>query len=183
MDRTVPPAPHPQGDTNFASGNSQPVQPHGQASKAQASSPDSHTSALKTIEPAKNLASWRDYWPSISQQQTILTLLVLVLAVHGSVWVSSIPQGGMINIELVAGKPPEFLVDVNLAPWQELALLPGIGEKLAKRMVEARERLGGFRRAEDLLLVDQIGKAKLNGMKRHLKGFAPAGASQPPPSP
>ena len=53
--------------------------------------------------------------------------------------------------------PPEFSVDLNSADWTELALLPGIGEKLARRIVESREHDGRFARPEQLRRVRGIG--------------------------
>src|SRR5690349_16833025 len=49
------------------------------------------------------------------------------------------------------------LIDPNLAPWWELGVLPRVGESLARRIVEYRERVRirdgnarPFRRPEDL---------------------------------
>ena len=44
-------------------------------------------------------------------------------------------------------------VDLNRDPWPRLTLLEGIGETLARRIVEVRESLGGFRRIEEVLEV------------------------------
>lgn len=41
-------------------------------------------------------------------------------------------------------KPQQLIVEVNMADSVLLELLPGIGEKLASRIVRYRERLGGF---------------------------------------
>ena len=50
-------------------------------------------------------------------------------------------------------------VNVNRASPEELALLPGIGPKLAERIRLAREQRGAFSSCEDLLSVDGIGKS------------------------
>jgi competence ComEA-like helix-hairpin-helix protein len=52
-------------------------------------------------------------------------------------------------------------VDINSAEIEELTLLPGIGPRLALRIVEKRDELGHFAAAEALLEVDGIGPAKL----------------------
>ncbi len=55
-------------------------------------------------------------------------------------------------------------VDVNRASAAELALLPGVGPSLARRLVDARNRAGGFQRASDLLGVRGIGPKTLQKM-------------------
>jgi competence ComEA-like helix-hairpin-helix protein len=50
-----------------------------------------------------------------------------------------------------------FTVDVNQADWPELSLLPGIGEVVARRIVEYRKQHGPFEKVEDLLKVPGIG--------------------------
>lgn len=50
-----------------------------------------------------------------------------------------------------------FAVEINSVSWPELTCLPGIGEVLAKRIVDTRSRTGGFSRGEDLLVVRGIG--------------------------
>ena len=50
---------------------------------------------------------------------------------------------------------------VNTGDAQVLDRLPGVGEVISLRMIEMRETLGGFRLAEDLLLVKGIGEKTL----------------------
>jgi competence ComEA-like helix-hairpin-helix protein len=63
---------------------------------------------------------------------------------------------------------PRFQVEVNSAPWQEWTLLPGIGETTAKRIVEHRERVGGFARLDDLRRVRGIGPKTLERLRPYL---------------
>jgi competence ComEA-like helix-hairpin-helix protein len=53
------------------------------------------------------------------------------------------------------------LLDLNRAAAGDLVLLPGVGPKLAERIVAERSRRGGFTRAEQLLEVKGIGQATL----------------------
>ena len=56
-------------------------------------------------------------------------------------------------------------IDINRAePWL-LEALPGIGEILAKRIVDYRSANGPFQRIEDLLKVSGIGEAVFENMK------------------
>ena len=54
------------------------------------------------------------------------------------------------------------IIDINKADWEELATLPGIGEALARRIVEFRNKNGPFTSKEELLRVSGIGEKKLN---------------------
>lgn len=53
------------------------------------------------------------------------------------------------------------LLDLNTASREELMTLPGIGEKKAEDILALREKLGNFRRVEDLLQVPGIGETIL----------------------
>lgn len=60
---------------------------------------------------------------------------------------------------------PVFPIDLNKATVRELTLLPGIGEKTARRIVEKRAELGGYREVDELTEVKWIGKAKLEKIR------------------
>jgi competence ComEA-like helix-hairpin-helix protein len=49
-------------------------------------------------------------------------------------------------------------IDLNRAEWYELIILPGIGEKKARAIVEYRKRAGGFKTIEQLCGVNGIGE-------------------------
>ena len=58
-----------------------------------------------------------------------------------------------------------FVVELNSASKAELTNLPRVGEKLAERIIERREELGGFRSVDDLLGVKGIGEKTLDKMR------------------
>ncbi|NLB56399.1 MAG: hypothetical protein GX811_11665 [Lentisphaerae bacterium] len=67
-------------------------------------------------------------------------------------------------VEQVSTKPtPPDSLDLNTASMEELVLIPGIGNELAKRIINARP----FTSFEDLLNVDGIGKQRLKTIKEH----------------
>lgn len=57
------------------------------------------------------------------------------------------------------------VVDVNSATEAELVLLPGIGPSKARAILATRQRMGRFRRVEDLLRVRGIGRATLRRIR------------------
>ncbi|MBN2537122.1 helix-hairpin-helix domain-containing protein [candidate division WOR-3 bacterium] len=63
----------------------------------------------------------------------------------------------------------DIRVDLNTAEAWELELLPGIGPKLALRIIEYRDRHGPFRSPGDLLKVNGIGPKKLDAIRELVK--------------
>ena len=75
---------------------------------------------------------------------------------------------------------PTYRVNVNAADWVMLALVPGIGEVLAKRIVEAREARGGrFASLDDLQKVDGIGEKTLAKLRPYLFLAEPEADDEP----
>jgi competence protein ComEA len=57
---------------------------------------------------------------------------------------------------------------INAADPDALSAVPGIGLKLAYRIVEERDRRGGFKRVEELMTVSGIGPSLYKRIKPHL---------------
>jgi competence protein ComEA len=76
-------------------------------------------------------------------------------------------RGRQVDIDRAPALRHQFLLDINQADWPEWTLLPGIGETLARRIVESRTTQGRFRCHDDLLRVYGIGRQKLE----HLRPF------------
>jgi len=94
---------------------------------------------------------------------------VVVLCV-GVFFLSSIyANAGMKeNLGTMAGKAAsaaQQLLDINTATAEQLQQLPGIGEKIADRIVKYRKENGPFSKAEGLLNVEGIGEKKLEKIK------------------
>jgi competence protein ComEA len=51
-------------------------------------------------------------------------------------------------------------VNLNTAAAEELALLPGIGEVIARKIVEYREQNGPLRRPEEIIIIDGFSERK-----------------------
>lgn len=90
-------------------------------------------------------------------------------------------RGELIEIDRAAPLPLEFRVDLNHADWPELAQLPGIGETLARRIVDSREQEGPYLQAADLQRVRGIGPRTLQRLLPYLAPLDPNIVAQESP--
>ncbi len=60
---------------------------------------------------------------------------------------------------------PAAVVNINTATVDQLDALPGIGAKLAARIVDYRQKNGGFKKLEDLMNVQGIGEKNFLKLK------------------
>ena len=71
-------------------------------------------------------------------------------------------RGSAVNREPQSREPNGalVLVDLNLGSREELESLPGIGEKLAERIMSYRRLHGVFQQVDDIINVSGIGKMR-----------------------
>jgi competence protein ComEA len=96
----------------------------------------------------------------------------LIVAGLVAMAISAIYQGGLrgrlINIEKADKQAIQFQLDINRADWPEWSVLPGIGEMLAKRIVQSRQTDGPFRSLDDLQRVRGIGPKTMENIREYL---------------
>jgi len=61
-----------------------------------------------------------------------------------------------------------LVLNLNAATAEQLQRLPGVGPSLAKRIVDFREKKGGFKRIEELLAVPGISEKKWQTLRQYL---------------
>jgi competence protein ComEA len=70
------------------------------------------------------------------------------------------------------------VVNINTAPADLLERLPGVGPKTAARIIEYRQKNGGFKKVEELMNVRGIGEKAFLKMKAQLTVAAPKADQQ-----
>lgn len=78
----------------------------------------------------------------------VLALALAALVVPGMAAADSKPE-------------PSGRINVNTATVDQLSTLPGVGPKLAARIVEYRQKSGSFRSTQELMNVKGIGEKNL----------------------
>ena len=81
---------------------------------------------------------------------------------------------------MAAGKPaPTAKVNLNTASVEQLTALPGVGPKLAARIVEYRQKSGTFRSTQELMNVKGVGEKNYAKIEAWLSvGEAPKAAAK-----
>ena len=84
-----------------------------------------------------------------------------------------------VGSAVAAAKPaPSSKINVNTASAEQLTALPGVGPKLAARIVDHRQKEGSFRSVQELLNVKGIGEKNLAKIQGYLSvGDAPRPAA------
>ena len=78
-----------------------------------------------------------------------------------------------------AAKAAPAVINLNTASAAQIEALPGVGASTAKRIIEYRDKNGGFKKVEELMNVKGIGEKSFLKLKSLISvGDAKAPASQ-----
>jgi comEA protein len=102
----------------------------------------------------------------------MLRICLCVFALATCLSVQALAQGAAPGSGPQAVKP-STVVNLNTATVAELEALPGIGAKVAARIVEYRTSKGPFRKIEDLMNVQGVGEKSFLKLKSRLTVTAP----------
>jgi competence protein ComEA len=93
-----------------------------------------------------------------------MSLKRFVAAVLAAVFALGISAG----VASAAAKAPTGKININTATVSQLSELPGVGEKLAARIVEFRQKQGPFKSTQELMNVKGIGEKNLQKLQPYL---------------
>ena len=100
-----------------------------------------------------------------------LTALFIVLVVGQLALAGQAPAAA----KPASGAP----ININTATADQLDGLPGVGAKLAARIIDYRQKNGGFKKIEDLMNVQGIGEKNFLKLKPLVTVVAPKPDKQP----
>jgi competence protein ComEA len=103
-------------------------------------------------------------WPIGVQVALVLIVTASVFFILGR-WSQ---EGSQPQSLALAAEPAHAALDLNLATKAELRLIPGIGDALAQRIIDHRQRLGSFRNVDELRKVAGIGPKTLERIRHQL---------------
>lgn len=109
-----------------------------------------------------------------ADQVTILSLVAICFAaffVHGCYRFLIGRQ--TIEFDNAAPLEIELVIDINMADWPELSLLPGVGETRAQGIVAYRRQHGPFRSIDELQNVTGIGPKTMERLRPYVIVTAP----------
>lgn len=101
----------------------------------------------------------------MNQKSFKLMLVVLVTVLALPLWISA--EGATGGAAKGSADPGEK-VNINTASTSELVALPGIGPKIAEKIVSYRQEHGKFQKLEDLMAVKGIGEKKFAQLKPYI---------------
>lgn len=122
------------------------------------------------------LKRWNEQWSFTTFERRALlfvSALVIIASLYRlyrtrerEVLITSLPIAADSSIALLgAHENPVLTVDINSASERELQSLPGIGAVKAARIIEVRDRLGGFHSIDELDSVEGIGPRLLDKLR------------------
>lgn len=141
---------------------------------------------LNTLDSQESPPRWPKLVLRRADQAAVASLLVVSLLVIVAWCIrESYLRGRLIDIETAEPLAVQFQLDINRADWPEIAVLPNIGEQLAKRIIADRQQHGPFREIADLTRVRGIGPRTVESITPYLLPLPPptsatVSAKQPP---
>lgn len=117
-------------------------------------------------------ASWLRRYQCVlwRQHQPLIARLVLLAAISVAIYFArrAYQLNGLIDIDEAPARQADYRVDINTAEWPEIVVLPGVGEKLARSIVDYRNKFGPFDSLDSVESVPGIGASKLNQLRPFL---------------
>jgi competence protein ComEA len=103
--------------------------------------------------------------PGADWRQLMTRILMVVLLILGAGIAAQADQRGSERTTPAAKASSSGPLNLNTATVAQLEALPGIGKSVAERILQYREKSGGFKKVEDLMNVRGIGEKSFLKLK------------------
>jgi competence protein ComEA len=103
--------------------------------------------------------------PGADWRQLMTRILMVVLLILGAGIAAQADQRGSERTTSAAKASSSGPLNLNTATVAQLEALPGIGKSVAERILQYREKSGGFKKVEDLMNVRGIGEKSFLKLK------------------
>ena len=102
--------------------------------------------------------------------QVVVAVVLLLGIVALTVWwtFQTNREERLVELDQAEPRAYSFKLDINHAPWHELAQLPDVGEVTARKIVASRKSEGPFTKIEDLSRVHGIGPKTVERIRPYL---------------
>lgn len=121
---------------------------------------------LYTIKAGDRLADLIDLAGGITEDADMQAVNLAVRVNDQDHWtVPKLGEPTVVPSNAVSMEPTSDKVDLNTADAKSLETLPGIGETRAQAIIRHREEHGPFKRVDDIVAVQGIGAATLEGLR------------------
>lgn len=112
---------------------------------------------------------------SVSEKRLIFISFVGLIFLLGFALEKSYKKDSIVD-QVTQRKTIEFPIDINVASYEDLLEIPGIGPAKARAIIQFREQNGSFKTIEDLTKVSGIGKATAQRIASFVKLEGPSGS-------
>ncbi len=131
-------------------------------------------STEQSDSPPENQAEEKEtysfLWLKRSDQLVLGVVLILCVGMSLIYWIRLSAWGKeIVEIDRQQSQTLDYQLDLNSATWVELALLEGIGETLALRIIEDRKQRGPYQTIDDLQRVSGIGKKTIEKLRKSVR--------------
>ena len=121
---------------------------------------------LYTIKAGDRLADLIDLAGGITEDADMQAVNLAVRVNDQDHWtVPTVGEPTVVPSNAVSMEPTSGKIDINTADAKLLETLPGIGETRAQAIISHREEHGPFERVDDIVAVQGIGAATLEGLR------------------
>ncbi len=108
-----------------------------------------------------------------SREEKIILLAIIIAAIVGFLANIFFSYGKKVHVTTLAASAEK--ININTAQAAELEKLPGIGRVTAERIMEYRQKSGGFKTTEEIMKIKGMSSKKYERIKNYITSVTNTG--------